>query len=98
MPKAVLEFSQKERFGSFDCWGCKNEIYRWSDVLKYVEWDFVYSWVSTTCRIIGPISSMRRGIFRTPSIWNAPTTNKQRNAPRNSYLARMPSFGTKIGL
>ena len=40
MRKAV-EFSQKERFGSFDCWGCKNEIYRWSDMLKYVEWDSI---------------------------------------------------------
>ena len=43
MRKAV-EFSQKERFGSFDCWECKNEIYRWSDMLEHVEWDFVYSW------------------------------------------------------
>ena len=32
------------------------------------------------------------------SIWNAPTTNKQRNAPRKFYLTTMPSFGRMTGL
>jgi hypothetical protein len=50
------------------------------------------------CSIIGPISLIRMGIFRMQSIWNAPTTNKQRNALRNSYLTAMPSFGRRIGL
>src|SRR5262245_47645228 len=50
------------------------------------------------CSIIGPISLIRTGIFRMRYIWNAPTTNKQRNAPRNSYLTAMPSFGRRIGL
>src|SRR6516165_6235286 len=50
------------------------------------------------CRIIGPISLIGMGIFRTRSIWNAPTTNKQRNALRNSYPIAMPSFGRRIGL
>jgi hypothetical protein len=49
------------------------------------------------CRSIGPTSLIRMGTFRTQSIWNAPTTNKQRNAPRNFYLTAMPNFGRRIG-
>jgi hypothetical protein len=50
------------------------------------------------CSIIGPISLIGMGIFRMQSIWNAPTTIKQRNALRNSYATAMPSFGRRIGL
>src|SRR4029077_15231783 len=49
------------------------------------------------CRSIGPTSLIRMGTSRTQSIWNAPTTNKQRNAPRNFYLTVMPNFGRRIG-
>jgi hypothetical protein len=42
--QAKQEPSERERFGSFDCWECKSEIYRWSGRREYVEWDFVLSW------------------------------------------------------
>jgi hypothetical protein len=42
--QAKQEPCHEERFGSFDCWECKSEIYRWSGALEYVDWDFVLSW------------------------------------------------------
>lgn len=26
-------------FGSFDCWDCKTEIYRWSTKYSYTDWE-----------------------------------------------------------
>jgi hypothetical protein len=42
-PRCTSVYSAIQRpardFGSFDCWDCRTEIYRWSGAYSYTEWD-----------------------------------------------------------
>lgn len=42
-PHCATAYSAIQRplsdFGSFDCWDCRTEIYRWSGEYKYSDWE-----------------------------------------------------------